>query len=86
MSLKILCLGINRYNGIRASTDYSSYFESEIIHIYNKKDIQFHVYVKHLFTSGMLVKIVTLGVKYKITKLIYFDSTKELVNYLNKSL
>ena len=87
MSLKLLSLHINRFKNIASIVQYSSYFEKDVLHIYNKDNIQFHVFVSHINNDGsMLVKIVTLGVSYAVTKLITFSSTKNLVDYLNKSL
>ena len=87
MSLKSLSLHINRFKNMTSIVHYSSYFEKYILHIYNKDNTQFHVFVSHINNNGsILVKIVTLGVYYTVTKLTTFSSTKNLVDYLNKSL
>ena len=82
MSTKTLCNALNRFKGTYTNIRYSDYFESEVINTTINNN-QFDVFIKHEASNGtLLVKIVTLGVNYKVSKLKAFESYKHLNSYM----
>ena len=82
MSVKSLSNSLKRFQGTYTSIRYSDYFEGDVINT-TIEDQQFDIFIYTQCNNGsLLVKIVTLGVKYQVSKLKAFKGYTELNQYL----
>lgn len=85
MAIKTLNTYLNKHKDVQSLVRYSTYFESDVLTVTSANNNQYDVNVILECNNGvLLVKIVTLGVKFKVSKVISFQSVKDLIKYLNK--
>ena len=87
MSTKTLCNSINRFKSFQCVVRFSDYFDKEVLNLTSDTAPykQFDVSVTHESDNGsLLVKIVTLGVSYKVSKLTALSGYHHLIKELEK--